>query len=380
MLRTARVRCIYCKGKHHLAPRAWRRIFATAPTSKRDDTDLMSRRSFYQRALPAELVGFSTTEGKTRLIHAAADGLAESYFPLAEQFITQSEPAFCGPSCLAMVLNTLRIDPNTTWKGGWRWFDERTLALGCCKPLAEIEVEGITLDEFAALGRCHGATVDVFRPGEPLASATVTREHRRGLGFRTVSEGIGGNVLIGARGNSSSTTHTAGSANVGSGESDVVSVGMWASASRGAGRPDLGEDMFRQAIISACTSSASPYLVVSFLRTTLGQTGTGHFSPVAAYHAPTDSALVLDIARFKLPPYWAPVSSLYAAMKPHDLVTAKPRGYALLYGAPQTAGTERSMAQLGGGGGRCPVGAIKREYCPISVSQSRQRLQRAGSQ
>ena len=44
-------------------------------------------------------------------------GAAEAYFPLSEQFITQIEPAFCGPSCLAMVLNTLRIDPNTTWKG-----------------------------------------------------------------------------------------------------------------------------------------------------------------------------------------------------------------------------------------------------------------------
>lgn len=43
-----------------------------------------------------------------------------------------------------------------------------------------------------------------------------------------------------------------------------------------------------------------------FYRTSLGQTGTGHFSPAAAYHKPSDSALILDIARFKQPPYWAP--------------------------------------------------------------------------
>jgi Phytochelatin synthase len=31
----------------------------------------------------------------------------------------------------------------------------------------------------------------------------------------------------------------------------------------------------------------------------LGQTGSGHFSPIAGYHAATDSVLILDVARFK---------------------------------------------------------------------------------
>lgn len=183
----------------------------------------LQRSSFYRRVLPHELVSFSSREGKSRLIEAAAEGAAEAYFPLAEQFITQLEPAFCGPSCLAMVLNTLQIDPNTTWKGGWRWFDEHTLARGCCKPLADIETDGITLDEFAALGRCNGALVDVFRPAQSAA------------------------------GSSNASGHTA-------------------------------ETNFRRDIISTCSMQGSPYLVVSFLRTALGQTGTGHFSPIAAYH------------------------------------------------------------------------------------------------
>lgn len=235
-----------------------------------------------------------------------------AYFPLAEQFITQGEPAFCGPSCLAMVLNTLRIDPNTTWKGGWRWFDEHTLASSCCKPLEAIHQEGITLDEFAALGRCHGAAVNVFRPQE---------------GF---------------------PTHRMGGPRMG-----------------GPGEATSSAESFREAVRKACSDSKPPHLVVSFLRTALGQTGTGHFSPVAAYHAPSDSALVLDIARFKLPPYWVPLRALYEAMLPHDAATGLPRGYALLAGAPQLAGAERNMAQLGGGGGRCPVNAIKRKYCPV---------------
>lgn len=35
-----------------------------------------------------------------------------------------------GLTTLAMVLNSLRIDPMRTWKGAWRWYNEQNLA--CC--------------------------------------------------------------------------------------------------------------------------------------------------------------------------------------------------------------------------------------------------------
>lgn len=42
------------------------------------------------------------------------------------------------------------------------------------------------------------------------------------------------------------------------------------------------------------------FVVGSYDRSSLGQTGTGHFSPIAALDLTTDSALVLDVARFKV--------------------------------------------------------------------------------
>lgn len=42
------------------------------------------------------------------------------------------------------------------------------------------------------------------------------------------------------------------------------------------------------------------FIVASYDRATLGQTGAGHFSPIAAYDSKSDSALVLDVARFKV--------------------------------------------------------------------------------
>jgi hypothetical protein len=60
------------------------------------------------------------------------------------------------------------------------------------------------------------------------------------------------------------------------------------------------------------------------------QTGAGHFSPVAGYHTETDSCLILDVARFKYPPYWVSVPMLWESMHPHDTATGKSRGYSML--------------------------------------------------
>jgi hypothetical protein len=63
----------------------------------------------------------------------------------------------------------------------------------------------------------------------------------------------------------------------------------------------------------------------------LKQTGTGHFSPLAGYHAASDSVLIMDVARFKYPPHWVTVAQLWHAMADYvDSVTGKARGYVVL--------------------------------------------------
>jgi hypothetical protein len=77
-------------------------------------------------------------------------------------------------------------------------------------------------------------------------------------------------------------------------------------------------------------------LVVSYSRKVMGQTGSGHFSPLAAYDSESDSVLILDTARFKYGAHWAKLPLLYDAMKPVDPDTGKSRGYALLSFVPHT--------------------------------------------
>jgi glutathione gamma-glutamylcysteinyltransferase len=60
------------------------------------------------------------------------------------------------------------------------------------------------------------------------------------------------------------------------------------------------------------------------------QTGTGHFSPIAAYEAESDMVLVLDVASFKYRPYFVSLPVLYQAMFPLDSVTGKSRGFVVM--------------------------------------------------
>jgi glutathione gamma-glutamylcysteinyltransferase len=88
-------------------------------------------------------------------------------------------------------------------------------------------------------------------------------------------------------------------------------------------------DQFREHI-KRVTMSSNEFMVVSYYRKHVGQTGTGHFAPVAGYHEGSDKVLLLDVARFKYPPHWVPVPLLHGAMKDIDPDTNKSRGYFLL--------------------------------------------------
>lgn len=223
------------------------------------------------------------------------DGTHEGYFPLAEQFMTQSSPPYCALTTLAMMLNSLNIDPNQRWQGGWRWFNEDMLLGNCCKPRSEVDQDGMTMDEFAGIARCHGASVQCTRASE------------------------------------------------------------------------VDVDTFRQHVIEAVSTPRPPLMAVSFARAPLGQTGDGHFSPIAGYDAQSDHVLVLDVARFKYPPWYAPLPLFFESMLPFDPATGRSRGY--MHVAPSShlvtsTEAQRDVPSDGGGGNSCPVAPIRREYCP----------------
>ncbi|CAL1357060.1 unnamed protein product [Linum trigynum] len=88
-------------------------------------------------------------------------------------------------------------------------------------------------------------------------------------------------------------------------------------------------DDFRKHVIR-CSTSDNCHVISSYHRGVFKQTGTGHFSPIGGYHAGRDMALILDVARFKYPPHWVPLSLLWEAMDAIDVTTGHHRGFILL--------------------------------------------------
>jgi len=73
------------------------------------------------------------------------------------------------------------------------------------------------------------------------------------------------------------------------------------------------------------------FVLVNYLRMSIGQERGGHISPLAAYDAETDRFLILDVARYKYPPVWVGASDLFDAMNTPDADNEnKTRGFVLI--------------------------------------------------
>ena len=86
---------------------------------------------------------------------------------------------------------------------------------------------------------------------------------------------------------------------------------------------DLAKDVF---------SSNQQYMIIHFRSDMLGGIPKGHISPVAAYHEPSDSILILDVAGHKGPWYWAPVDHVLKAMATTYDTQPKGGGYLVISG------------------------------------------------
>lgn len=228
-------------------------------------------RSFYMRALPQGAIAFSSPPGRALFFDALTAGGLDGYFPLAEQFHTQSEPAYCGLGSLVVALNALAVDPKRPWKGPWRWFSEELL--DCCVPLADVRERGVDMDELACLASCNGANVEVRR-------------------------------------------------------ADRATLANWSEALSTAARGDA-------------------VVLAAYDRSALGQTGSGHFSPIGGYHAARDMALILDVARFKYPPHWVPAERLWKAMHATDPSTGQSRGWIVIRKGAETRAGDNCCAVQG---------------------------------
>ena len=299
--------------------------------------------TFRRRVLPEHLVALSSPEGQQALMRAMVQQTAATYFMLTQHWDNQSDPASCGVTTLRQVLNAAGMDPTAVrWKGGWRYYGSDSMVVCRCMDPVRIQRAGITLSEFVRLAHCHGLEGRSERPG---AARTHNDKDEAGC-INTVKD-------------------------------------------------------FRNDVLQSLTTTTTPaqsddpekvvpptFLVVSFSRAVLQQTGDGHFSTVAAYDAETDSCLVLDVARFKYPPYWVSVDELFESMRPIDPVTKESRGWSLWQRAGPwptfLSATDGNVTDEGAlpaawvpafdetNDATCPLRPIQVQYCPSAWARRKQ--------
>ena len=79
----------------------------------------------------------------------------------------------------------------------------------------------------------------------------------------------------------------------------------------------------------AALAADQRYVLINFSRATLSDDnqGGGHFSPLGAYNGSADDLLVMDVARYKYPPFWVDTDLLWQAMATTDTSSSRHRGY-----------------------------------------------------
>jgi len=92
--------------------------------------------------------------------------------------------------------------------------------------------------------------------------------------------------------------------------------------------------LFREDVERVCRGQ-DERLVVSYSRKTFEQSGDGHFSPIGGYDKEEDLVLILDVARFKYPPHWVPLTLLWQSMQTVDSESGKTRGWLVLRAAAE---------------------------------------------
>ena len=116
--------------------------------------------------LPASLIALDSDQGQALLFDAEA---RDDYFPLTMYFVTQVNPAFCGPASIAMILNALDVPraPSDATAGFGLYdqenvFTERTEAV---KAKAAIMKGGMTIDQLGGVLAAHDLKAEVRHAG-----------------------------------------------------------------------------------------------------------------------------------------------------------------------------------------------------------------------
>ena len=228
------------------------------------------------------LVAFTEPESITRLERSAHKA---DFFRLSNQFESQSNKAFCGPTSAVIVLNALRAANDRIEKPE----DPSLIPSGTKLPpgMSLVFKRYTQNDFFDARTEAVKSKAEVLgkpRNGKPDGGLQLAQ-----LGGMLTADGLDVKVRV----------------------ADDA----------------LADEAMRKELVENL-AAVDDYVIVNYSRAALGQDGGGHISPLGAWDEASDSFLVLDVNPNGHTWVWVPAPALFAAMRTKD--TIQNRGYLLV--------------------------------------------------
>ena len=228
--------------------------------------------------LPPEVIDLRSEEGQRRLLECSH---CDDYPALATSYLTQATQTFCGLASTVMVLNadgeSRKWRPITQPYKPFHFYTQCNLLNDDVKAdidVAKILNEGMELNEiFFVLER------------QPSVESAYCRH------------------ATNARAEGEAPSSTA-----------PQNCGV-----------DESYETFMDTITTALDTPRH-YIIANFAGAPSPSRG-GHFSPIAAYHKASDSFLIMDVARYKYPPFWIASKKLWQGMQTIDSGSGRARGY-----------------------------------------------------
>ncbi len=223
-------------------------------------------------------VSWNSKEGKERLFQSH---YANDFYTLAHLFERQIKPTYCDIASAVMVLNALRLRKTGLMletKLDVNLSGHQKLPFNCYTQLTFLDGDA---GRYKPRKKVEGKTEDAADCGYTMDELyTILRRHLLGVTMVKAKE-PGAKTL----------------------------------------------EKFRHDLMAYLNESGT-FIIANFDSKPVDRTGGGHFSPIAAYHPPSDSCLVMDVAGHKNPWFWAPLANLYKAMNTMD--KGEYRGYLVI--------------------------------------------------
>ena len=91
---------------------------------------------------------------------------------------------------------------------------------------------------------------------------------------------------------------------------------------------DSNLEQFRSLVLDNLNNSQD-LVLVNYQRQALDQNGSGHISPIAAYHQPSDRFLIMDVAAYRYPSVWVSSQQLWQGIDSIDSTADRSRGFVI---------------------------------------------------